>query len=98
VESVSGFLGINFPPSPRACSPSAGVLGKDRDKCKPDGDGDSNVARSPPAEKVRNRALMERGWPGYNGLPQDKRRVSRATATKLIPTFRQSFIPMELNN
>jgi len=50
-ESRRGFLGMGFPPSPRARSSSAGVLGKDWDKGKPDGDGDINDARKPPGGK-----------------------------------------------
>ena len=47
-ESRRLFLGMGFPPSPRARSSSAGVLGTDWDKGKPDGDGDLNNARNPP--------------------------------------------------
>ncbi|PUU82903.1 hypothetical protein B9Z19DRAFT_1120009 [Tuber borchii] len=67
-----GVFGLNFPPSPRAPSSYAGVLGKDRDKGKPGEDGDFNGAQNSPAEKVQDRDLMERGWPGYHGLLQDK--------------------------
>jgi len=43
-ESKRGFLRRSFPPSPRARSSSAGVLGKDRDKGNPDRDEDFNDA------------------------------------------------------
>ncbi|KAG0633533.1 hypothetical protein HOY80DRAFT_1104625 [Tuber brumale] len=43
-ESKRGFLGMNFPPSPRARSSSAGVLGMGKDKGKPGRDGDINDA------------------------------------------------------
>ncbi|RPA90155.1 hypothetical protein L873DRAFT_1795647 [Choiromyces venosus 120613-1] len=46
-ESKKGFLGMNFPPSPRARSSSAGVLDKDKDKGKSDKDGDPNDAHNP---------------------------------------------------
>ena len=42
---------MGFPPSPRARSSSAGVLGKDWDKGRPDGDGDLNDARNTPGGK-----------------------------------------------
>lgn len=39
---------MNFPSPPKACSSSAGVLRKDRDKDSPDRDRDFNDARNPP--------------------------------------------------
>ena len=45
-ESKRVFIGTNLSQSSRARSSSAGVLGKDRDKGKPDGDGDFNHARN----------------------------------------------------
>jgi len=40
-----GFLGMNFSRNRKAPSSSAGVLGKDRNEVKPDGDGDFNDSR-----------------------------------------------------
>ena len=40
-----------------------------------------------PAQKVQERALLERGWFGYKGLQENKGRVSPTTAMKQIPIF-----------
>ncbi|CAZ83056.1 unnamed protein product [Tuber melanosporum] len=50
-ESKRGFLGMNFPPSPRARSSSAGVLGLGKGKGKPGRDGDLNDADNPAGGK-----------------------------------------------
>jgi len=52
-ESKRGFLGISFPPSHGACSTSVGVLCKDRDKSKPNGEEISAVLGTSPVEEVR---------------------------------------------
>jgi len=60
-ESKRGFHGTSFPLSPRDHSASVGVLGKDRDKSKPNGGGISMMLGTSPAEKVQDRVMMERG-------------------------------------
>jgi len=49
--SKKGFLGMNFPPSPRARSSSAGIFGKDKGKGESDGDGDLNESHNPAGGK-----------------------------------------------
>jgi len=58
--SKKGFLGMNFPPSPRARSSSAGVLGKDKDKDKGKSEGTeiSMNFRTLPAEEAQDRTLV----------------------------------------
>ena len=68
--SKKGFLGMNFPPGPRARSSSAGVLGKDKGKGKSDGDGGLSESQNPASGKAQDRTLIEGGWPGHNGLLQ----------------------------
>jgi len=88
-ESNRGFLGKNMPPKPRVRGSSPPVLGQDRYNGKPYGGGGFKTLGTPPAEKAQDRALMERGWPGYHGLLQVRRRVSPIRATELIPSLRK---------
>jgi len=53
-------------------------LAKDRGGGEPDRDGDFNDPRydTPLPEKLPDRTLTERGWPGDNGLLREKGPVS----------------------
>jgi len=74
-------------PSPRPRSSSAGVLGKNRDKDKPDGDGYFHDSRYPLGGKGAESSTNERGCPGYHYLLQCKGRVSPTMVAKLIPVL-----------
>ncbi|PUU72346.1 hypothetical protein B9Z19DRAFT_1069834 [Tuber borchii] len=94
-----GFLGMNFPQNPRACSSSAGVLGNHRDIDISDGDGDFNDSRYSSGGKAAgsnpNRARM--AWLRYNGLLQEKWRVSNH-GNIADPHLHENYVPMKLNN
>ena len=97
-ESKRGFLGMNFPPSPRARSSSAGVLGKDRDTSDLDGDGDFSDGRNPLGGKGAGS--------GPNGArmtwlqrPAPRRAVSVSNhGNEANPHLRKNSVPMEPNN
>ena len=88
---------MNFPQNPRARSSSAGVLGKDKDKGKPDGDGDFNDSRYSSGERLPDRTRIERGWPCYNGLLREKWR-SYNHGNMADPHHHENYVPMEPNN
>ena len=95
-ESKRGFLGMSFQPSPRASCTSVGVEDKDRDKSKPNGAEISMMPRTPMAEKVQDRALMERGWPGCI-IERQTASVSKH-GNGANPHFRKNSVPLEPNN
>ena len=90
-ELKRGFFGMSFQPNPSTSRTSVGVEGKDRDKSKPNGADISMMLRTPLAEKVQDRALMEPGWPGCT--------IARHTASGsnhgngADPPFRQNSEP-----
>jgi len=88
-ESKRGFHRISFPLSPRDRSTSVGVLGKDRDKSKPNGEGDfkdaGNLAGGKGAGSIPDGARI--AGLHFNGLLQDRRRAAPTTANELIPIF-----------
>jgi len=51
------------------------------------GMGISMVLGTTPAQKVQDRALLERGWLGCTGVQKDKGQVSPTSAMKQIPIF-----------
>ena len=96
-ELKQGYHGKNFPSSPRAGSP-AGVLGKDRDKGKPDGDGYCIDARNPHGRKGT-------GWrPNGVMMAWLQRLDARQTASvsnqgnETDPHLRDNSAPMEPKN
>jgi len=99
MESMTGLLGMEFPPSPGARSSSAGVLCKDRDKGKPDGDGYCNDARNPPpggkgAGSRPNGARM--AWLQWPAAWQTASVSNHGN--KADPHLRENSVPMEPNN
>ena len=94
-----GFLGMNFPQSPRARSSSGGVLGKDSDKGISDKGGDFKNSRYSSGGKAArsnpNRARM--AWLRYNGLLREKWRVSNY-GNIADSYLNENYVPMRLNN
>jgi len=91
-------LGMNFPPSPRARSSSAGVLGKDRDKDKSDGDGDLNESPNPAGGRgagsnTDGGRMAWLQWPAAGHMTSVSNYGNGADTHR-----RESSVPMELNN
>jgi len=57
----------------------------------------SMILGTPPGEKLPGRTLIERGWPGYNGLLREKWRSSHH-GNIADPHLHESYVPMGLNN
>jgi len=97
-KSNKGFLGMNFPPSPKTRSSSAGELAKDKDKAKPDGDGDFNGAQNHPGAKGGGSSPTGARMAWLQG-PAERQRASVSNhGNEADPHLRESFVQMEPNN
>ncbi|PWW77832.1 hypothetical protein C7212DRAFT_362443 [Tuber magnatum] len=97
-ELKRGFLGMNFPPSPRARSSSTGVLGQDKEKGKLDRDGDLNDAQNPAGGKgpASSPSAGRMSWPQRPAAGQIESAPNRDKETRSYQ--RENFPPMEHNH
>jgi len=89
---------MNFPLCSRARRSSAGVLGKEGDKSKPNGDGDCQSCLEPPR---RERCKIESQWSedGVAARPAGTQRVSVSNyGNEADPHLRENSVLIELNN